>query len=74
MARQDLPGNGTLLIAALLVLGLVFGASWIVVYVQPGSNPWSIVPWFLLAAALIVVVGIAGTIRRGRAASRDLPE
>jgi hypothetical protein len=69
MPKPKLPENGTLLTAALLVLGLVFGASWINVYVQPGSDPWAIVPWFLGAAALIVVVGIAFAIRgqtRGR--------
>ena len=66
MARYQPPEAGTLLIAALLLLGLAFTGSWIVAYVQPGGNPWDIAPWFLLAAALIVVVGLIIIIERAR--------
>jgi hypothetical protein len=66
MASYGPPESGTLLIATLLLLGLAFAGSWIVAYVQPGSDPWAIVPWFLAAAALIVVVGLIFILRRGR--------
>lgn len=74
MARQALPENGILLAAVLLLLGLAFGASWIAIYVQPGSDPWAIVPWFLLAAVVILVVGIAIAVRRPRRARGNLRE
>jgi zinc transporter ZupT len=64
VARNDLPEAGTLLIAALLLLGLAFAGSWIVAYVQPESDPKVIVPWFLLAAAVIIVVGLIAIIAR----------
>ena len=64
VARNDLPESGTLLIAALLLLGLAFAGSWIIAYVQPSANPREIVPWFLLAAALIVIVGLIAIIAR----------
>ena len=72
MARDEPPGSGTLLIATLLLLGLAFAGSWIVVYVQPGSDPWAIVPWFLLTAALVIVVGLLLILRRGRGPDEDV--
>ena len=66
MPRSEPPEAGTLLIAALLLLLLAFAGSWIIAYVQPGSHPWEIVPWFLLAAALIIVVGLIVIIERAR--------
>jgi len=66
MTRNDLPENSTLLIAALLLLGLAFAGSWIIAYVQPDTDPNAIVPWFLLAAGLIVVVGVVAIVARAR--------
>ena len=66
MARGDTPEAGTLLIAALLLLLLGFAGTWIIAYVEPGQNPWVIVPYFLTAAAVIVVVGLLAIIVRGR--------
>ena len=61
MLPEKSPGQGSLIVAALIVLGIVFAGHWIVSYVQT-SNPWAIVPWYGGAAALIVVFGI---LRRG---------
>ena len=47
MARSEPPEAGTLLIAALLLLLLAFAGTWIIAYVEPNTNPWRIVPWFL---------------------------
>jgi predicted ABC-type exoprotein transport system permease subunit len=48
-------------IAALLLLALGFAGYWIVNYLQTGGAPWSALPWFGAAAAVIVVVGfVAG--------------
>jgi len=41
---------------------------WIIAYVEPGRNPWAIVPWFLAAAGVIVVVGLVAIVVRGRRA------
>lgn len=57
-------GNGTLVIAALLSLGLLFAASWIVLYVQPGGDPRTLVPWFGLAVAVILALAFFSYIRR----------
>lgn len=65
----DPRGAGTLTIAALLTLALVFAATWIVFYVTPGRDPASLFPWFGLAAAAIVVGGLianAAARRSGR--------
>jgi hypothetical protein len=59
-------GNGTLVIAALLSLGLVFAASWILFYVEPGGDPRSLVPWFGAAVAVVVTLAFLGYVRRGR--------
>lgn len=66
MASNQVPEAGTLLIAALLLLTLAFAGSWIIAYVQPGRNPWELVPWFLGAAGAIVVVGMLVIIVLGR--------
>ena len=58
MAEYEAPESGTLVIAALLILALLFAAYWIITYVTPGANPWLRVPLFGIAAAGIIVVGI----------------
>ena len=55
------PGQGILIVAALIVLGIVFAGHWIVSYVHT-SNPWAIIPWYGVSAVLIIVFGI---LRRG---------
>ena len=59
MAEYEPPEHGTLVIAALLLLALSFAGYWIITYVHPGANPWAILPWFGIAAAVIVILGIA---------------
>jgi hypothetical protein len=68
MARNDAPEGGTLVIAALLLLVLGFAGVWIVSYVEPDTNPWAIIPYFLAAAGAIVVVGLTMIVLRGRRA------
>jgi len=58
MARQVAPEYSTILIAALLILALLFAGSWIFTYVQPGANPWALMPWFGIAALVILVVAL----------------
>jgi hypothetical protein len=58
MAASEPPESSTLIIAALLILALAFAGSWIVAYVQPGGDPWRLLPWFGSAAAVILVVGL----------------
>jgi hypothetical protein len=55
MAEEQPSGNGTLVIAALLVLALVFSCYWILSVVNSGERPS--VLWFGLAAALVVTLG-----------------
>jgi len=62
----DFRGSGTLVIAALLTLGLVFAASWITYYVTPGGDPRSLWPWFGLAGTVSVGLAVASYVRRGR--------
>jgi hypothetical protein len=52
------PEFSTLVIAALLILGLLFAGQWIISYVTPGGNPYGLMPWFAIAGAAIVVVGL----------------
>jgi hypothetical protein len=59
------PEGGTLIIAALLVLALMFAGYWIIQYAQTGGPPNAIVPWFGIGAAVIVVVGLAALLLRG---------
>jgi hypothetical protein len=61
MPPEKSPGQGTLIVAALIVLGIVFAGHWIVSYVQT-TNPWAIIPWYGVAAVLIIV---CGNLRRG---------
>jgi len=61
MSPEQSPGQGTLIVAALIVLGIVFAGHWIVSYVR-SSDPWAIIPWYGVAAVLIIVVG---NLRRG---------
>jgi hypothetical protein len=63
----DRRGNGTLVIAALLTLGLLFAAVWIVYYVTPGLDPRTLFSWFGLAAAVIVALGLLYYAGWGRA-------
>lgn len=63
------PEYGTLVIAALLVLALVFAGVWIITYVQPGGHPAALFPWFLGAAAAILVLGFVFYLGRGRGGS-----
>jgi uncharacterized BrkB/YihY/UPF0761 family membrane protein len=55
---RTLPEYGTLLIAGLLLLLLVFAGFWIDAAVTPGGKPWNAIPWFLLAAAAMTAAGI----------------
>lgn len=66
MATSEPPESGTLLIAALLLLGLAFAGVWIVANAGTEGEPWPVVPWFLGAAAVIVGVGLAVIIGRAR--------
>ena len=61
MHPEKSPGQGSLIIAALIVLGILFAGHWITSYVQT-SNPWAIIPWYGVAAVLIIVFG---NLRRG---------
>ena len=56
MLPEKSPGQGSLIVAALIVLGIVFTGHWILTYVQT-TNPWSIIPWYGVAAAVIIVFG-----------------
>jgi hypothetical protein len=56
MLPEKSPGKGTLIVAALIVLGIVFTGHWIISYVQT-TNPWAIIPWYGVAAVLIIVFG-----------------
>jgi hypothetical protein len=69
MAGGGSPEYGTLIISALLILALMFAGYWIFTYVQLDSNPWSILPWFGIAALVIVVVGLLAYARPGRGGS-----
>ena len=63
----DTPSDyGTLVIAALLILALAFSGSWIFAYVEPGSNPWFLLPWFGVAAVVILVLGLVLYLGRSR--------
>jgi uncharacterized membrane protein YeaQ/YmgE (transglycosylase-associated protein family) len=61
MLPEKSHGQGSLIVAALIVLGIIFAGHWIVSYVQ-SSNPWAIIPWYIGAAVLIIVFG---NLRRG---------
>lgn len=59
MAAIRPPETGTLVIAALLLLVLGFAGYWIVEYANPGLvlAPWRLALWFLIGAAVIIVLG-----------------
>ncbi len=61
MPTEKSPGQGTLIVAALIVLGIVFAGHWIVSSVRT-TNPWAIIPWYGVVVVFIIVVGI---LRRG---------
>jgi len=56
MPPEKSPDHGSLIVAALIVLAIVFAGHWIVSYVQT-TNPWAIIPWYGVAAVLIIVFG-----------------
>jgi hypothetical protein len=64
MPPNKSPTEGSLTVAALIVLGLVFAGHWIANYVQ-NDNPWAITPWYGGAAALIIMMGFFTNLRRG---------
>ena len=64
MPSDQPPREGSLIVAALIVLGLVFAGHWIVTYVK-NSNPWALTPWYGVIAALIIVFGLFTNLRRG---------
>jgi len=66
MPEGQPPEAGTLVIAALLVLALVFAGAWVVVYVTPGGDPRALIPRFLAAAVALVALAIFLYLRRGR--------
>lgn len=55
-----------MVIAALLILALLFAGEWIITYVQPGGRPAGLFPWFLAAAGAILVVSFVVYLLRGR--------
>jgi len=64
MPPDKSPLGGSLIVAALMALVIVFAGHWIVSYVQNGK-PWAIVPWYGAAAALIIIIGFFTNLRRG---------
>ena len=58
------PREGSLIVAALIVLGLLFAGHWIVSYVKH-TDPWAILPWYGITAAIIVIFGVVTILRRG---------
>ena len=66
MAQGGAPERGTMLIAALLILALAFAGEWIITYVRPGSNPWSLLPWFGGAAVIIMIIALLVYLRGSR--------
>jgi hypothetical protein len=66
MATDGPSDYGTLVIAALLILSLGFSGAWIFTYVEPGQNPWVLLPWFGLAGIAILVLGLVMYLGRGR--------
>jgi hypothetical protein len=66
MPESQPPESGTLVIAALLVLALLFAGSWVVVYASPGGDPWALIPRFVGAAGALIALGIVVYLIRGR--------
>ena len=65
MPADQSPREGSLIVAALIVLGIVFAGHWIISYVKH-TDPWAILPWYGIAVAAIIVFGIVTILRRGR--------
>jgi hypothetical protein len=63
MSADTPPREGSLIVAALIVLGLVFAGHWIVTYVNH-TNPWAITPWYGLAVLVIILFGLFTNLRR----------
>jgi len=70
MPRFQPPETGTMVIAGLLLLALGFAGYWIDAYVSD-RPPWSALPWFGLAAAVIVLLGLIAAHRGGKGGDRD---
>jgi hypothetical protein len=68
--NDDRSFEGTLLIAALLLLALAFAGNWIIEYVKPGGRPWALLPWFGAAAGIFIVVALLAYLLSTRAKSR----
>ena len=66
MANGDSPEYGTLVTAALLILALAFAGYWI--YAHVGDQGTPLVPWFAVAAGVIVVLAIVNYARGRRGA------
>jgi hypothetical protein len=66
MPTYQPPETGTLVIAALLILTLAFSGYWISSYVTSSGRPWALLPWFFLAAGVIIAVGFLAYWRGGR--------
>lgn len=64
MRRYRPPETGTLIMAAYLLLALVFAGYWITSYANEGSHPWGLFSWFGAAAVAIAVVGFLAYARR----------
>jgi len=64
MATDQPFRGGSLTVAALIVLGIVFAGHWIVSYVDGESNPWAIIPWYGAIAVAIIVGGLLIGLRR----------
>jgi hypothetical protein len=60
------PEIGTLIIAGLLILAIVFAGYWISTYADERGRPWGVLPWFGAAALAIIVAGLLAYLRRGR--------
>jgi len=70
MADDDGRGYGSLIISALLILALLFAGMWILYYVDPAHDPQVLYPWFGLAAAIIIVVGVGAYVATAWSARR----
>jgi hypothetical protein len=63
MPNSGSPGAGTMIIIALLLLGLAFAGSWIVTAVTPGGDPYALIPWFGTAAGVIIALALFAYVR-----------
>ncbi len=64
MATHQPFRGGSLTVAALIVLGLLFAGHWIVSYVDGDSDPWALTPWYGAVAVAIIVCGLLISLRR----------